>query len=48
MRLEISLSRRTKDAAYGVVNYVLWFVLRGRAYSLVDLGEESPLIFRPN
>ena len=39
VRLEISSSRRAKGAANGVVNYVLWFVLRGRAYSLVDLGE---------
>ena len=38
MRLEISSSRRVKDAANGLVNYLLWFVLRGRAYSLVDLG----------
>ena len=47
MRLEISSSRRVKDAANGLVNYLLWFVLRGRAYSLVDLGP-PPLIFRPN
>ena len=39
MRLEISSSRRVKDAANGLVNYLLWFVLRGRAYSVADLGE---------